>query len=417
MNVRDLVQRETGLNLTETTVERAVHERMASRSLADRQAYTRLLDGEELAALIELVVVPESWLFRDAEAFAAATAFVQRRLAERPAQRLRILSLPCAGGEEPYSIAMALHDAGVAPSACEIEGVDLSAVAVARARSGRFTRNAFRGQELAFRERHFTFTNGLYQIDEQIRRRVTFTQGNMFTLADGANAGRYDVLFCRNLLIYFDDATVARAVATLRTLLADDGILFVGYSEVSACCRHGLAQLATARAFALEKRTRVEDASGRGLAPRALPPRPAVRRAPVLAPAAAPAPVPLRPVPARAPATPAQSAAELLAEAQRLADHGQYRAAEAACQALLKADSACADAYFILGMVSECEHRRAAADAYWRRCVYLQPDHYDALCHLALLAEEAGDVQGAAAFKARAARVFGRRQTDRSASR
>ena len=63
-------------------------------------------------------------------------------------------------------------------------------------------------------------------------------------------------------------------------------------------------------------------------------------------------------------------------------------------------------------MVSECQHKPGAADDYWRRCVYLQPDHYDALCHLALLAEQTGDAPQAAAFRQRAARIFQRRSVN-----
>ena len=101
---------------------------------------------------------------------------------------------------------------------------------------------------------------------------------------------------------------------------------------------------------------------------------------------------------------------EVLARASRLADLGDYAGASTLCHELLKTHPDCADAYFILGMISECERKPGAADGYWRRCVYLQPDHYEALCHLALLAGQNGDAVQAASFKQRAARVFSRRQ-------
>ena len=68
-----------------------------------------------------------------------------------------------------------------------------------------------------------------------------------------------------------------------------------------------------------------------------------------------------------------------------------------------------AHAYYILGMVSECESKPGVAADYWRRCVYLQPNHYEALCHLALLAEANGDAANAASLRQRAARVYDRR--------
>ncbi len=99
----------------------------------------------------------------------------------------------------------------------------------------------------------------------------------------------------------------------------------------------------------------------------------------------------------------------LLAQAERLAGQGDYAGAADACHAVLKTHPSEAHAYYILGMVSECENKPGVADDYWRRCVYLQPDHYEALCHLALLAETHGDATQAASLRQRAARVYERR--------
>ena len=410
MSARELLQRATGLDLSEQMVERALRERMAKCDIGDSGQYLQRMTPAELAALIELVVVPESWMFRDAEAFATATAFVRRRLAARPERVMRILSLPCAGGEEPYSMAMALSDAGVAPASFRIEGVDLSTVALERALAGRYTRNAFRSGDLAFRQRHFSRSGDDYQISDAMRAQVSFSQGNLLAIDAASGTGRYDVLFCRNLLIYFDEPTAAAAIAVLHALLADDGMLFAGYAEVPSFCRNGFAPLRVPGAFALQK----EQAAA--AVPAATRPR---AKSPVRAPTPRPA-VPAREKrPAKAaPQAPAASAAEdLLAQARRQADQGDYRAAAAACHAALAADPDSADAYFILGMVSECEQKPGAADDYWRRCVYLQPDHYEALCHLALLAEQTGDERQAATFRQRAARVYGRRQDDPRAAR
>ena len=401
MNARDMLRQATGLDLSQHTVDRALRERMARCGAADSNQYLDRMDPAELAALIELVVVPESWMFRDAEAFAAATACVQRRLAERPERVVRILSLPCAGGEEPYSMAMALSDAGVAPAAFRIDAVDLSPVALARAAAGRYTRNAFRGGDLAFRQRHFSRHGDEYQISDALRAQVSFAQGNLLAFDCVAGAGRYDVVFCRNLLIYFDQPTTAAAIAVLRALLADDGMLFAGYAEVPSFCRHGFAPLRLPGAFALQK----------------------AEAAPLLRPAPARIAVARPPTPAREqrppkpPAASAASADDLLAQARRLADQGDYPAAAGACDALLATEPDSADAYFILGMVSECGHKPGAAADYWRRCLYLQPDHYEALCHLSLLAEQAGDAPQAALLRKRAARIHARRHDSGSGAR
>ena len=417
MNARTLLREATGLNLAPEAVERAVKQRMGCLALARRDDYEALLEGEELQQLIELVVVPESWMFRDPEAFSAATDFVRWRLAARPDRQQRILSMPCAGGEEPYSMAMALQDAGVAPDACGIDALDLSAAAIARALAGRYTRNAFRGRDLAFRDRHFSAAGDDFQLSDAIRQQVSFSQGNLLAFDVSACAGRYDVIFCRNLLIYFDEPTAAAAIANLATLLADDGVLFAGYSEVPAFCRHGFAPLRAPGAFALQKRAAAHAAT-RPHTPapsRASQPRrsSAPHQAAVPAPAAAATPA-TRTTP---PAAAAPDSVALLAEARRQADAGDYRAAAATCRATLAASPDSAEAYFILGMVNDCERKTGVAEDCWRRCVYLQPDHYEALCHLALLAEQAGNAAQAATFKQRAARAFRRRQADTKVAR
>jgi chemotaxis protein methyltransferase WspC len=411
MSARQLLQRATGLDLSEQTAERALRERMAKCDVRDPEQYLQRIAPEELAALIELVVVPESWMFRDPEAFAAATDFVQRRLAARPDRVLRILSIPCAGGEEPYSMAMALHDAGVAPGAYRIEGVDLSTVALERALAGSYTRNAFRGRALEFQRRHFSRRGDQYQISETLRAQVSFSQGNLLAIDGVAGAGRYDLIFCRNLLIYFDEPTAAAAIGILRALLADDGMLLAGYAEVPSFCRNGFASMRLPGAFALQKAR----AAAAAPPPASRAPAPARARKPV---ASASVKVREKRPPKVAPPAPsAGTADDLLAQARRQADQGDYRSAAAACHAMLAADPDSADAYFILGMLSECEKKPGAADDYWRRCVYLQPDHYEALCHLALLAEQTGDERQAATLRQRAARIWRRRQDDTRATR
>lgn len=412
MSARDLLQRVTGLNLTETEVERAIARRMRALNMDDSAAYLRQLAGRtpELQALTELVVVPESWMFRDADAFAYATAFVQRRLAANPARTVRIASIPCAGGEEPYSMAMALDAAGVPASAYSIDGVDLSDVSIARARAGRYTRNAFRGHKLDFRQRYFEVRGDEYEISPAIRQQVSFSQGNLLAPDFANRPGYYDVIFCRNLLIYFDEPTTAAAIANLSALLADEGVLLAGYAEVPSFCRHGFAALREPGAFALVKK-------GSALAPpdrrsvAAAVPAPVERRAQPMRPGAA-VPSLTRPAPAR-PAVPAAVSPppeDTLARARTQADRGDYQGAADTCRAVLASDPASADAYFILGVISDCQQQSAQAGEHWRRCVYLQPDHYEALCHLALLAGQDGDQQQAAALKQRAARIYQRRQ-------
>ncbi len=425
MNVLSTLRRLTGMNLARNTVELAVKRRMEATGATARKAYVDGLDEAELRELVELVVVPESWLFRDPQAFAAAVAFVRQRLAAG-ARVVRILSVPCAGGEEPYSMAMALFDAGVKPQSFLIDAVDISAACIVRAEAGVFGRNAFRGQELSFRDRYFTWSgeDELYRIDDALRARIRFGQGSILE-GELGTARQYDVIFCRNLLIYFDEPTTAAAIERLSDHLANDGMILAGYAEVPSFVRHGFSPLPHRQAFALRKDIKRPGAPARASLPASAPvpssASPAHRRAPA----------PVRAVPptakaagsprphhgsstgASATAAPTLAAAgdeSLLAHARKLADAGKVLQADSACREFLAQQPESAEAYFILGLLAETSGKPADAEAHLKRCLYLQPDHYEALCHLALLQEQGGNSSAAATLKARAARAFQRQQ-------
>ncbi|PHV46784.1 methyltransferase [Janthinobacterium sp. BJB301] len=410
MTAQALLRRATGLSVSKTVAERAVGQRMEQMGFSDSEAYLQALTPAEMTQLIELVVVPESWLFRDPQAFYATVELVQERWARGRATR--ILSIPCAGGEEPYSMAMALRDGGVPKQAFSIDAYDLSPGCIERAQAGVYGRNAFRAQDVAFRDRYFTHVaDDAYRIIDSLREQVTFRQGNLLQFDTATYSRHYDVIFCRNLLIYFDKPTTRAAIHNLSALLADDGMLLAGYAEVPSFCQNGFAPLQFRQAFALKK-DNTPPAAVIQVAPlpalRSVPSAP--RRAAAAAPAAATAPR-TRPVsvPSPAPAAPTAQA-DLLAEARLLADRGQLREAGEKCHAHLARVPEAAEAYFMLGIINELAGKMDLADDYWRRCIYLQPDHYEALCHLSLLAERNGNHTAAATLKARAARIYQRRQ-------
>jgi chemotaxis protein methyltransferase WspC len=424
---QSMLREATGLNLSKSLVDRAVKNRMVHTAAADQEQYLEQMTPQELTALVELVVVPESWFYRDQQAFHAAADFVRARLAADSGRLLRILSIPCAGGEEPYTIAMVLSDTGIAPGNFIIDAYDISPACVERAKSGIYGRNAFRNQDLGFRDRYFSHLgDDEYRIADAIRKQVRIKQGNLLEFDLSTRSGYYDLIFCRNLLIYFDKPTTKAAILKLEALLAPGGQLFAGYAEVPSFCRYGFAPLPYPQAFGLTREARqtprkpahpaapqdkpTAPRAARGTAsPLSLPPLSPVTslQPPALPPGRAAKPA--AKVGAR-PAVVTTSAADLLADARRLADLGDVKAAEAKCRDHLAQQPESAEAYFILGLLNELGNKARLAEDYWKRCIYLQPDHYEALCHLALLAEANNDATGAAALKARAARIYKRQQ-------
>jgi chemotaxis protein methyltransferase WspC len=414
---QSMLRKATGLNLSKPVVDRAIRHRMEHTAAVDQEQYLESMTPQELTALVELVVVPESWFYRDQQAFHAAAEFTRARLAADSGRLVRILTIPCAGGEEPYTMAMVLADAGIPPGNFIIDAVDISPGCVERAKSGVYGRNAFRNQDLGFRDRYFSHLGGdEYRIADTIRKQVRIKQGNLLEFDLSTRTGYYDLIFCRNLLIYFDKPTTKAAIAKLDALLSPNGQLFAGYAEVPSFCQYGFTPLQYPQAFGLTREAPAAPRKPAHPAPqpvKAAPPR-AARGAPAQPPPPSPPAgrVAKAPAarPAAAPAPASAPAADLLAEARRLADLGDVKAAESKCRDHLAQQPESAEAYFILGLLNELTSKIKLAEDYWKRCIYLQPDHYEALCHLALLAEANNDAAGAAALKARAARIYKRQQ-------
>lgn len=237
-------------------IERAVRQRMSGLALHDEDEYWMRLNGSpgEVQALIEAVVVPETWFFRYPESFTTLARLAFERLPSLGGGRaLRILSLPCSTGEEPYSIVMALLDAGLSEYLFEVDALDVSARVIERASLGVYGRNSFRGDELGFRDRHFSEVADGYQLAEQVRRKVRFRCGNLLDPGLLAGEAPYDFVFCRNLLIYFDRPTQSEVVEVLKRLLRPDGAMFIGPAEASLLSQHGMQPIGVPLSFVFRR--------------------------------------------------------------------------------------------------------------------------------------------------------------------
>lgn len=385
-------------SIGDSTIDRAVRVRLEACRLPNLDSYwTRAsASTEELQELIEAVIVPETWFFRDRAAFAAlAQIAVAEWLPAHASGSLRILSVPCSTGEEPYSIAMALSDVGFPENRLAIDAVDISARALAKAMRASYGRNSFRGADLQFRDRHFEPAGGSYRLAEGVRRRVRFERGNLLAPGFAAEAGCYDVIFCRNLLIYFDRPTQDRALAVLSRLLARMGVLFVGPSETGLLLEHRFVPAKLPMAFAFRKAQ--AGAAARTPAPVAVPTgrRPAAGLAEPKPRSSSPAAA----VHSRRAATPD------LAEATRLADRGELQKAQAICRAHLEAQGPSAEAYYLSGLLADASGQVIEATEAYRKALYLEPRHRESLLHLASLLDRHGDRPAAQRMRERARRL------------
>jgi chemotaxis protein methyltransferase WspC len=410
---------------------RALHVRMSELQLGSQSDYIQLLreSHAEQDALIEEVVVPESWFFRDDAPFRLFRDYVRTRWLS-PTERgpLRVLSIPCAGGEEPYSLAIALRELGLPAERWSIDAVDVSRRSLDRAMRGVYGEHAFRAIDPEHRERYFRPHPGGHELDPTIRTSARFQRGNLLDPHLFQDAPPFDVILCRNLLIYLDPAARRRAIDTLDRLLVPSGLLFLGHAERTEIGDSRFEPVDAPECFAyvhvapgsVPVGSRGPEATATTLKSpqkRAVStPSPRVREgrgggARRVATTHRPNPK----LPPRGGSRPEKAERDdrssLLVEAAALADRGETRDAAERCERFLRESGPSAPAYFLLGMLKQAEGDGRRAEEYLQKTIYLDPRHDEALLALALLADRRGDPIAAAGYRRRAERVHRWRET------
>lgn len=220
--------------LVESRLDRLVQGRRFG-GLHDIAARLRGHADEALAqAVVEAMTTNETLFFRDARPFEhlRRTALPALHAARPAAQPLHIWSAAASSGQESYSIAMTVSEAEIGQRPVQILGTDISAEQVGRARAGLYSDfEVGRGLPPASLARHFRKAPGGWQIGEPLRRMVEFRRWNL--LDDLRPLGRFDIVFCRNVLIYFDVATKRAVLAAIWRQLSPDGLLYLGGAETT----------------------------------------------------------------------------------------------------------------------------------------------------------------------------------------
>jgi chemotaxis protein methyltransferase CheR len=236
--VADLVRRCSAIELTEGKeylVESRLLPLVRQADLAGVDEYVdtlrRVPHCAEHDRVVDALTTNETSWFRDFTPFQALTGHVvPTLLAGRPnATSLRVWSGACSSGQEPYSIAMACQQV-VPDLSVDITATDISAEMLARGRAGRYSQVEMnRGLPAGMLVEHFARAGTQWELSEQIRRRVTFSQHNL--LDPPPSAGPFDIIFLRNVLIYFDLTTRADVLRRVRSVLMPGGFLLLGATE------------------------------------------------------------------------------------------------------------------------------------------------------------------------------------------
>jgi chemotaxis protein methyltransferase CheR len=188
----------------------------------------------EFDQIYDLVTTNETYFFREPAQLAAfSEEIVPDILSKKPVKKVRVWSAGCSSGEEPYSIAMLLEEAGwFQRAAFEIFASDINQQVLSKARRGQYRESAFRATDPSLRDKYFNReADGSWRVKDEVRNRVSFGRLNLYDEARVSLLGHLDIIFCRNVIIYFDDASKKVVVSNFYNRLIDGGYLLLGHSE------------------------------------------------------------------------------------------------------------------------------------------------------------------------------------------
>jgi chemotaxis protein methyltransferase CheR len=238
--LRDLVRQQFGLFYDDSKaslLKNRLLPRVTALGLASFDEYYHLLRfnpgrADELRRMVSHLTNNETYFFREMKQL---EVFSQLLLKVRSSRKttLRVLSAACSTGEEPYTLSiLAQEKLGLLPGVrLEIVGVDVDEKVLEKARAGQYFKNSFRATEPLIIHRYFQSQGEARVVRDSVRKPVHFAWANLVEDKSLLPLGKFDIILCRNVLIYFQDDTIRRVVENLGNVLEDDGALLLGHSE------------------------------------------------------------------------------------------------------------------------------------------------------------------------------------------
>jgi len=240
--IRDLIYLTAGISLKESKmdfVSRRVDSRMKALDLKTERDYLRYLSfnrqGNEMEELINLIVTSETYFFRDYPQLSLLAEEVLPAIVSEKGEdkRLNVLCAGCSTGDEPYTMAIILRELLDNPDewTLRIDALDINRNNLMKAREGIYTDHSLRETPYLYRDRYFIREGELHRLDSGIKKWVNFMKVNLFNQADMSTLFAYDIVLCRNVLIYFDYESAGRVMEYLYEVMNPGGYIFLGSAE------------------------------------------------------------------------------------------------------------------------------------------------------------------------------------------
>ncbi len=235
--LRDLIHERTGLFFEDSRMDFLIEKlepTAQARGFGSFLDYYYALKEDQSGAwdqAWEALSVQETYFWREMSQINALVEVIVPDWFRKGSLPLRVWSAACATGEEPYTIAMALAEAGAGGLPVEIVGSDASLTALEKARRGVYRERSFRTLPVELRQKYFERVPEGWKVSEEIRKRVAFARANLFEQGEVAQFSRALAIFCRNVFIYFSPHAIRQTVAMMAAKMPPGGHLFVGASE------------------------------------------------------------------------------------------------------------------------------------------------------------------------------------------
>ncbi|MDG2021525.1 MAG: CheR family methyltransferase [Phycisphaerales bacterium] len=376
-------------------ITRWLDRRARSLGLDERSHRAMLIESEEERRILsEQVAVPESWIGRYPVSFDLLHEKATAAIAGSSV--FRVLSLGCAAGQEPFTAAACVLDAGIAPARIEVLAIDRSRSAIEMGSNGDLPSMAVRGDLPEYMRTRLESSGRRWKVDDEIRRLVRFIEADIVSESLPVAAMSCDAVYCRNVLIYLESDARGRLCRRAASYLAEDGVLFSGHADPRQDLLGTLASIDRPGAFAWRRR-RESDARPTTVAPEMPVESSVSRRVP---PHSA-----KNPVDPKIASSADRASLEEVTAIQRLADLGRLSEARELAEALLVDHPTNPAVLLILATVDSADGRVGAARDHLRRALYLDPDDLSALFQMVVLCESEGELDAASRFRRRMDRL------------
>ena len=409
LEIENLLCRKIGIDaniIGSKKIAKAVETRRSICGVNKLEDYLHILQTStlEFDELVELIVVPETWFFRDIQPYDTVRNYVHSQwLHESYTSKLRLLSVPCSTGEEPYSLAMTLLNLGLYPHQFQIDAIDISKKALAKARTGIYGRNSFRGNNLEFQNRYFKLIDKEYEISDQVKAAVNFSQGNLLDSQFLLDRKPYDIIFCRNVLIYFDPLSRRKTLKTLINSLKTEGLILVAASETGELANLGVEIIRldgvsvgrkrlsnTKNIFVDSSSINYHQSQEQKIHVPKITTQISRNFTPISTDINHQQNLEIHHLLDGQLITKQTNDCNLEA-IRSLADSGDLTAAIEQCEQYLQANSTDAEAYVLLGEIYQAQKLELQAEECYQKAIYLDPKNSEALLHLTFLKEQRGD--------------------------